>query len=75
MRTRCGHAFCEECALRRHGRTSKCAVCEKPTMGIFNVAEDIVKKYKLEDKGATQGAGATTTAKAGDAGGGGWSVD
>jgi len=35
--TLCGHYFCEACALdyhRSHG--GKCAVCSKPTKGVFN---------------------------------------
>ncbi|GFH11474.1 hypothetical protein V8C86DRAFT_2877883 [Haematococcus lacustris] len=44
--TRCKHYFCESCALKRNAKSSKCAVCEQPTQGIFNVAQDIVKKMK-----------------------------
>lgn len=34
------------CCRRRNAKTAKCAVCEQPTQGIFNVANDIVKKMK-----------------------------
>jgi len=44
--TRCKHYFCEKCALKHNSKTSKCAVCEQPTQGIFNVAHEIVKKMK-----------------------------
>ena len=35
--TRCGHYFCEKCALYRFRATSKtCAACGKETLGVFN---------------------------------------
>jgi RING finger protein 113A len=38
---------------RRHNaKTSKCAVCEQATQGIFNVAQDILKKMKRGGGGA-----------------------
>ena len=42
--TRCKHYFCEHCALKHNARNKKCAVCEQPTNGIFNVAKDILKR-------------------------------
>jgi len=44
--TKCKHYFCEACALKHQAKSAKCAVCEQPTQGIFNVAHDIVKKMK-----------------------------
>lgn len=44
--TRCGHYFCEQCALKQNAKNGKCFVCEKPTGGIFNVAKDIIKREK-----------------------------
>jgi RING finger protein 113A len=44
--TKCNHYFCEQCALQHNAKTTKCAACQQPTGGIFNVARDIVKKYK-----------------------------
>lgn len=44
--TRCKHYFCEKCALKHNAKTSKCAVCGQGTQGIFNVANDIVKRQK-----------------------------
>ena len=40
-------------ALCRHNaKKGKCAVCEEPTHGIFNIATDILKKMKkAKDKG------------------------
>lgn len=50
--TRCNHYFCEHCALRHNAKTKKCFVCEQPTNGIFNVAQNIIKKVKEEQKAA-----------------------
>jgi RING finger protein 113A len=44
--TKCNHYFCEQCALQHNAKTTKCAACQQPTGGIFNVARDIVRKYK-----------------------------
>lgn len=44
--TKCNHHFCEQCALQHNAKTTKCAACQQPTGGIFNVARDIIKKYK-----------------------------
>jgi RING finger protein 113A len=48
--TRCRHHFCEQCALQHNAKSAKCAVCEQPTGGIFNVANDILKKEKERRK-------------------------
>jgi RING finger protein 113A len=42
--TRCGHYFCEPCALGHYGKTSKCACCGKQTSGVFNVAAKLREK-------------------------------
>ncbi len=42
--TKCGHHFCEHCALKHNAKNKRCAVCDTPTSGIFNTAHDIVKK-------------------------------
>jgi RING finger protein 113A len=55
--TRCRHHFCEQCALQHNAKSSKCAVCEQPTRGIFNVAADILKKEKERAKKAKEAAG------------------
>lgn len=36
VQTRCGHYFCESCALRHYGKKSTCFTCAKTTNGIFN---------------------------------------
>lgn len=42
--TRCGHYFCSACAIKRFGKTPKCAACGTPTGGIFNRAEKVLEK-------------------------------
>jgi hypothetical protein len=41
---RCGHYFCEACALARFQKTTKCAACNGPTGGIFNAAKKLQAK-------------------------------
>ena len=48
--TKCKHYFCEHCALKHNSKTKNCFVCEKPTGGVFNVAQDIVKRLKETGK-------------------------
>lgn len=48
--TRCGHYFCEGCALQRYRRDPSCAACGSGTNGVFNVAAKLHKL--LEKKGA-----------------------
>lgn len=69
--TKCGHHFCEQCALKHNARSSKCAVCEQPTAGIFNVAHDIARKVR--DKKRADAAAAKAAEGGGGSGdGGGW---
>lgn len=44
--TKCGHFFCESCALTRNKSTPFCATCNKPTNGIFNDATKILQKMR-----------------------------
>ncbi|BDD58644.1 RNA-splicing factor [Monascus purpureus] len=37
--TKCGHYFCESCALQRYRKTPSCAACGAGTGGVFNVAK------------------------------------
>ena len=48
--TRCKHYFCERCALAHNAKSNKCAACEQPTNGIFNVATDIDRKVQEQKK-------------------------
>jgi RING finger protein 113A len=41
--TKCGHYFCESCALHRYRKKPDCAVCGAGTNGVFNVAKDLRK--------------------------------
>lgn len=49
--TRCGHHFCEACALRNAARDPKCPVCGKAHGGTFNVAREIVRKLARSGRG------------------------
>ncbi|KAL2864757.1 U2-type spliceosomal complex subunit CWC24 [Aspergillus lucknowensis] len=39
--TKCGHYFCESCALQRYRKTPSCAACGAGTGGVFNVAKKL----------------------------------
>lgn len=39
--TKCGHYFCEACALQRYRKTPSCAACGSSTGGVFNVAKKL----------------------------------
>lgn len=68
VQTRCGHCFCEACALARARTDPSCAVCGKATHGIFNV-------WRAAPEGAAAPEAAAEPDEAGDAaqgGGGGW---
>lgn len=41
--TRCGHYFCEACALKRYKKDPSCAACGAGTNGVFNVAKGLQK--------------------------------
>lgn len=41
--TRCGHYFCEPCALGRYRRDPTCAACGAGTNGVFNSAKRLKK--------------------------------
>ncbi|RFU29198.1 hypothetical protein B7463_g7129, partial [Scytalidium lignicola] len=44
--TKCGHYFCEPCALKRCKKDPNCAVCGAGTGGVFNSARTPVKQAK-----------------------------
>uniref|UniRef100_A0A7S0MXU6 RING-type E3 ubiquitin transferase n=1 Tax=Pyramimonas obovata TaxID=1411642 RepID=A0A7S0MXU6_9CHLO len=46
--TKCKHYFCEHCALKHYAKSKLCFVCEEPTGGVFNIAQDILKKMKAQ---------------------------
>lgn len=39
--TKCGHYFCEACALKRYKKDPSCAACNASTGGTFNVAKKL----------------------------------
>jgi RING finger protein 113A len=41
--TRCGHYFCERCALQRYRKDPSCAACGAGTNGVFNGAKRLQK--------------------------------
>ena len=41
--TKCGHYFCEACALQRYRKTPSCAACGAGTGGVFNGAKNLKK--------------------------------
>jgi len=43
MVTKCGHYFCESCALKRYRKDPSCAACGAGTGGVFNVAKGLKK--------------------------------
>lgn len=51
--TKCGHYFCEACALQRFKKTPSCAICGTGTGGVFNGAKRLrkllEKKRQRED--------------------------
>ena len=44
--TKCKHYFCEGCALKQFRKSTRCAACGQQTMGVFNIAKDIIKKLE-----------------------------
>ncbi|ORY74835.1 hypothetical protein BCR37DRAFT_338264, partial [Protomyces lactucae-debilis] len=41
--TRCGHFFCEACALTRYKKDPSCGLCGQSTGGIFNGAKRLLE--------------------------------
>lgn len=39
--TKCGHYFCEACALQRYRKSPSCVACGAGTGGVFNVAKKL----------------------------------
>ncbi|KAF3919576.1 hypothetical protein ABW20_dc0103156 [Dactylellina cionopaga] len=71
--TKCGHYFCEKCALTRYRKNSGCAICGAGTNGIFNSAKNLQKKLdkkkerakarKDVEEGVETGAGTSNNAE------------
>ncbi|KAJ4458324.1 putative RING finger protein [Paratrimastix pyriformis] len=39
--TRCGHFFCQTCAIRNYAKSPRCPLCGEDTMGVFNIATEL----------------------------------
>jgi len=48
--TRCGHYFCENCAITEYRKSTKCFACGEKTMGLFTGAKDLLKKITEKKK-------------------------
>ncbi|KAJ5947863.1 Pre-mRNA-splicing factor cwc24 [Penicillium verhagenii] len=61
--TKCGHYFCESCALQRYRKNPSCAACGAGTGGVFNVAKKLnallekkrERAQKLREKAIEEG--------------------
>jgi len=61
--TKCGHYFCEACALSQYRVNPSCPVCQAPTTGLFLPAKEIVAKLKKQKQIEEQyGKSSTSTA-------------
>lgn len=52
--TKCGHYFCESCALRRYRKDPSCAACAAGTGGVFNGAKGLKKLLERKRDRATK---------------------
>lgn len=55
IQTKCGHYFCQNCAIQHHRKSPKCFACNAATLGIFTISKEITaklaeKKKKVEEK-------------------------
>ena len=54
--TKCGHYFCEACALKRYRQNPACAACGASTGGVFNVARKLTTLLaKKEERAKRRG--------------------
>ncbi|KAI8137371.1 hypothetical protein BJV82DRAFT_635628 [Fennellomyces sp. T-0311] len=44
--TKCGHYFCEQCALDNYKKSPKCYACGAPTSGVFNTAKNMLERLR-----------------------------
>ena len=52
--TKCGHYFCEKCALQRYRKSPSCAACGAGTGGVFNGAKGLKKMLDKKRERAKQ---------------------
>ncbi|KAI7868958.1 hypothetical protein BDF14DRAFT_1695477, partial [Spinellus fusiger] len=48
--TKCGHYFCEGCALKNFKKSHKCFGCGMPTQGVFTMAKNLLTKLAEKKK-------------------------
>ena len=48
--TKCGHYFCEQCALKHFKKSSRCFTCNEQTSGVFNPAKEITRRMKENER-------------------------
>eukprot|EP01029_Cantina_marsupialis_P022031 TRINITY_DN5350_c0_g1_i1.p1 TRINITY_DN5350_c0_g1~~TRINITY_DN5350_c0_g1_i1.p1 ORF type:complete len:396 (+),score=120.18 TRINITY_DN5350_c0_g1_i1:128-1189(+) len=48
--TECGHYFCKKCAISHNKNDTRCAVCDKQTFGVFNVAKKLIQHLKRQEE-------------------------
>lgn len=61
--TRCGHYFCEACALKRYRTDPSCAACGTGTGGVFNVAKKLNRLLERKRERAAAKGDAVAEAK------------
>jgi RING finger protein 113A len=47
--TKCGHYFCEKCAIKKYSKSTKCFACGASTGGIFNAAKNLMAKIEAKN--------------------------
>lgn len=52
--TKCGHYYCEKCALQRYRKDPSCAACGAGTGGVFNVAKSLKKLLERKKERAAK---------------------
>jgi RING finger protein 113A len=52
--TRCGHYFCEPCALQRYRKDPSCAACGSGTSGVFNTAKTLTRLLERKKERAAK---------------------
>ncbi len=50
IETKCGHFYCERCAIERYRKTPTCIACGAGTGGIFNVAKKLRARIDAKKK-------------------------
>ncbi|KAL1140913.1 hypothetical protein AAG570_000841, partial [Ranatra chinensis] len=54
IQTKCGHYFCEKCALKQYKKSTRCYICNVQTNGVFNPAKNIIAKMQSTAVGGGQ---------------------